>query len=61
MPPLIKRPTGTSGWQLGLVVGLGIISGIYIWKPVFDKNIKDKAKSIAEEAREKKKSDSASE
>ena len=39
MPPLIKRPGGISGWQLGLVTGLGIIGGIYIWKPVFDKKV----------------------
>ena len=37
MPPLIRRPRGISGWQLGLVTGIGIIGGIYIWKPVFDK------------------------
>ena len=40
MPPLVKRPRGIPGWQLGFVVGAGIISGIYIWKPVFDRNIK---------------------
>jgi len=57
MPPLIKRAgRGTTGLQLGLVVSLGIISGIYIWKPVFDRSIKDKAKQIADEAREKKQS-----
>lgn len=43
MPPLIKRPGGITGWQLGLVTGLGIIGGIYIWKPVFDKKTEKKA------------------
>jgi len=45
MPPLIKRPGGITGWQLGLVTGLGIIGGIYIWKPVFDKKEKKAEKS----------------
>jgi len=59
MPPLIKRPGGIPGWQLGFVVGFGILSGIYIWKPVFDRNIKEKAKNIAEEARNKKTAESS--
>ena len=42
MPPLIKKPRGIPGWQLGLVVGIGIIGGIYIWKPVFDEKVKAK-------------------
>ena len=54
MPPLIRRPRGIPGWQLGLACGLGVIGGIYIWKPVFDKNIRDKADNIAEAAKEKK-------
>ena len=46
MPPLIRRPRGIPGWQLGLVTGIGIIGGIYIWKPVFDKRVnKDKAEN----------------
>ena len=40
MPPLIRRPRSNTGWQLGLVVGIGVISGIYIWKPVFDRSVK---------------------
>jgi len=35
MPPLIKRPKYIPGWQLGLVVGCGIITGFYVWQPVF--------------------------
>ena len=55
MPPLIKRPRGIPGWQLGLVCGIGVIGGIYIWKPVFDENLRNKAEKIAQEARDKKK------
>jgi len=36
MPPLIKRPAGHSGWKLGATVVLGVIGGIYIWKPAFE-------------------------
>jgi len=31
----IRRFGSFSGAELGLVVGLGIIGGIYIWRPVF--------------------------
>jgi len=31
----IKRPAGLSGFELALVTALGIIGGIYIWKPIF--------------------------
>jgi len=54
MPPLVRRPRGIPGWQLGLVTGIGIIGGIYIWKPVFDKRVRDKAENIAQKAREEK-------
>jgi len=46
MPPLIRRPKYIPGWQLGLVVGVGVIGGIYIWRPVFAK--------VAEDRKEKK-------
>ena len=54
MPPLIRRPGGNPGWLLGLVTGIGVIGGIYIWKPVFDKNLRDKADNLAAAAREEK-------
>ena len=39
MPPLIRRTGGgITGLQLGLVTVIGIIGGIYIWKPVFEKS-----------------------
>ena len=48
MPPLIKRPSGIPGWQLGLVVDGGIIAGVYIWRPAFDQYWKEKAEKLAE-------------
>jgi len=41
MPPLIRRPKGIPGWQLGLVVGVGILAGVYVWRPVFAKLAED--------------------
>jgi len=42
MPPLIKRPRGISGTQLGFVIGVGVIAGTYIWRPAFEKYKKEK-------------------
>jgi len=42
MPPLIRRPRGLTGFQLGLGVSIGVLGGIYIWKPVVDKYFKDR-------------------
>jgi len=53
MPPLIKRPRGIPGWQLGLGVGVGIIGGIYIWKPMFEKFIGLQSTQTKENAIEK--------
>jgi len=44
MPPLIRRPRSIPGWQLGLVVGIGVIAGVYVWRPVFAKLAEDKEK-----------------
>lgn len=33
----IRRPKGITGLELGLVTIIGILGGIYIWKPVFVK------------------------
>jgi len=49
MPPLIRRPRYIPGWQLGLVTGIGIIGGIYIWRPVFDPSLKEKAEKSKSE------------
>jgi len=46
MAPLIKRPRGITGTQLGLAVGLGVISGIYIWKPQFEEYWKKQAEDL---------------
>jgi len=56
MPPLIRRPRGLSGFQLGLGVAIGVVGGIYIWKPNYDKYFKDRAIQIKEEAEIKKNS-----
>jgi len=53
MPPLIRRPKGIPGWQLGLAVGSGIIGGIYIWKPAFDKYWSANAEKLAEKKAKK--------
>ena len=39
MPPLIKRPRGLRGWELGWAIGIGIIGRFYIWRPVFQKAV----------------------
>jgi len=49
MPPLIRRPAGLTGVQLGLGVSIGVIGGIYIWKPVF-KKWANKDKPVEKEA-----------
>lgn len=54
MPPLIRRPRGLTGFQLGLGVSIGVLGGIYIWKPVVDKYFKDKAHQLKEEAEQTK-------
>lgn len=47
----IKRPGRLTGIELALVSVIGIISGIYIWKPFFSKDtykkldIKEQSKS----------------
>lgn len=33
----IKRPRGITGIELGIVTILGVLGGIYIWKPIFVK------------------------
>ena len=37
MPPQLRRPRSRlpPGWELGLAVGCGVLSGFYIWAPVF--------------------------
>jgi len=50
MPPLIRRPRGLSGWEIGLAVSVGIVSGFYIWRPVFQKTVGlDKVYSVESE------------
>jgi len=42
MPPLIRKPRYTPLWQYALVVGVGVLAGVYVWKPVFAQVVKDK-------------------
>jgi len=32
----IRKPLGLSGVELGIGLVLGVLGGIYIWKPVFE-------------------------
>lgn len=32
-----KRPLGLNGFELGLIVAIGVSSGVYIWKPILEK------------------------
>jgi len=41
---------------LGLGVAVGVISGVYIWKPSYDNHFKEKAQALKEEADKKKES-----
>jgi len=53
MPPLIRRPGGLTATQLGLVISVGVIGGLYIWKP-YVAYFKERANSLKEEADAKK-------
>lgn len=33
----IRRPRGLTGAQIGLATVLGVLGGIYIWKPLLEK------------------------
>jgi len=52
MPPLIRRPRGLTGGQLGLALFTGVLSGVYIFKPGFDNFWREKAERIKREAEE---------
>jgi len=42
----IRRFGGLNGAEIGLVIALGIIGGIYIWKPIFNKHTASEQKNV---------------
>lgn len=42
----IRRPRNISTSQLMVITAVGIISGVYIWKPLFEKLKSEEAQAI---------------
>ena len=47
---IIRRPRGIKPLELAFFVGIGVIGGVYIWKPFFEQKFADK--NLNKEAQE---------
>ena len=52
MAPLVKKPAGTPLWQIRLLLGAGMVAGLYILKPGFDQYWREKAEKLAAEKKD---------